>query len=104
MKIQYFAKITQIIFCVRYTETCRVKFSEWDGSVNGAVWPKTMILKGVDDFFHFYSFTIRKRSLCRCISMEVSPLNQKLKAQIFHFNCIFTTVSISLFHEIRNGA
>ena len=81
--------------------TGRVKFAEWDGSVNGAVWPKTMILKGVDDFFHFYSFTIRKRSLCRCISMEVSPLNKK---QIFHFYCIFTTVSISLFHEIRNGA
>ena len=86
------------------TTSYRVKFAQWDGSVNGAVWPKTMILKGVDDFFHFYSFTIRKRSLCRCISMEVSPLNQKLKARIFHFNCIFTTVSISLFHEIRNGA
>ena len=71
--------------------------------MNGAVWPKTLILKGVDVFFHFYSFTIRKRSLCRCLSMEVSPLNQKLKARIFHFNCIFTTVSISLFHEIRNG-
>ena len=82
----------------------RVKFAEWDRSVNGTVWPKTMILKGVDDFFHFYSFTIRKRSLCRCISMEVSPLNQKLKPRNFHFNCIFTTVSISLFHEIRNGA
>ena len=86
------------------TLASRVKFAEWDGSVNGAVWPKTMILKGVDDFFHFYSTIIRKRSLCRCLSMEVSPLNKKLKARIFHFNCIFTTVSISLFHEIRNGA
>ena len=31
----------------------RVKFAEWGRSVNGAVWPKTMILKGVDNFFHF---------------------------------------------------
>ena len=31
-------------------------------------------------------------------------LNKKFKAQFFHFNCIFTTFSISLFHEIRNGA
>ena len=73
---------------------CRVKFAEWDGSVNGAVWPKTMILKGVDIFFIVIDLQ----------SMEVSPLNKKLKAQIFYFNCIFTTVSISLFHEIRNGA
>ena len=55
----------------------RVKFTEWDGSVNGTHWPKTRILKGVDDFFHFSSFTIRKMSLYRCISMEVFPLNRK---------------------------
>ena len=85
-------------------DLCRVKFTERDGSVNGTLWPKIRILKGVDYFFHFFSFTIRKRSFCRCISMEVCPLNERFKAQIFHFNCIFTTFSISLFHEIRNGA
>ena len=82
----------------------RVKFTERDGSVNGTLWPKTRILKGVGHFFHFPSFTIRKGSLCRCMSIEVCPLNQELAVQIFPFNCIFTRVSISLFHEIRNGA
>ena len=82
----------------------RVKFTERDGSVNGTLWPKIRILKGVDYFFHFFGFTIRKRSVCRGISMEVCPLNERFKAQIFHFNRIFTIFSISLFHEIRNGA
>ena len=86
--------------CIR----SRVKFTERDGSVNGTLWPKIRILKGVDYFFLFSSFIIRKRSLRGCISMEVCPLNENFKVQIFHFNCIFTTFSISLFHEIRNGA
>ena len=38
----------------------RVKFAEWDGSVNGAVWPKTMILKGVDNFFIFIVLQLEK--------------------------------------------
>ena len=80
----------------------RVKFSERDGSLNGTLWPQTWILKGVNDFFDFASFFCR--CICICISMEVSPLNQNLKAQIFPFNRIFTAVSVSLFHEIRNGA
>ena len=77
----------------------RVKFAEWDGSVNGAA--KNNDFEGCGWFFSFYSFTIRKRSLCRCISMEVSPLNQNLMAHILPFNCIFTTVSISLLHKIK---
>ena len=50
-----------------------------DGSVKGTLRPKTRILMGVDDSFNFSSFTNRKNSLCRCISMEVCSLKTSTK-------------------------